>query len=259
MKRYVLALLVISMVAILAVSAMADTTTIQRGTNGTVRDAYIRLDGNPDTNFGNPADPTGLRLYPDSGYGSKGPRHNLQYFDVSGIAAGSTITSAVMGIYYNGSGADVTGLKVSKLRKSWVEGTGDIGATAIGDPTWNQQQFGQTNWEVAGATGATDIDLSDTKTYDVTGGVAGFRTVDITSFVNAWVNGGVTNNGLLMWGGVGVQNPYWLELPSEYSTVNMRPYLTITYTPAPVPEPGSLLALAGFGIAGFGMMRRRRA
>lgn len=236
---------------------VTQSVTIQRGTYGTVKDAYMRLDANPNDNFGNPLDPMGLRLYADSGYGSKGPRHNLIAFDLSSIAAGSTIISATFGEYYwPGTGSPaITGLKLSRVQPAttWVEGGGDTAATVFPWPTWNHREFGVTPWASAGATGAADIDLGATKTYDLSG-AAGFRTVDVTNFLEGWVNGGWTNNGMLMWGGIDPANAtagYWLESCSENGTVANRPYLTVVYgappcnAPAITAQPVSLVKPAG--------------
>ena len=272
MKYLVLVLLVAAMVIGLMVVASADSVTVQRGTYGTVIDAYIRDSEPPggttadaDTNFGNAVDPTGLRLYADSGYGGnqKGMRHNLIKFDLSSIAAGSTIISATFGTYYRNSGASPTiyDLHVSQLQagKSWVEGSGDSGATQLGDPTFNERQKGSGGWDVRGGTGALDIDIANSKSYTLSGG-AGYRTIDVTSFVNGWVNGGWENNGMLMWGGIDPTNSStrWYMDVSE-GALSVRPYLTIEYTPGPVPEPGSLMALGTLGVAALGFMRRRRA
>lgn len=262
MKRYVLALFVLTLLATMAAGAFATTVTVQRGTYGNAIDAYLRQDGMADTNMGDPVDPNGLRVYGDTGYGSKGQRHLLIMFDLSFIPTGSTINSAVFGQYYwYGTGRpDITDLKLSRLQPgtSWVEGRGDKLTTVSPWPTWNQREYGVTNWGAAGAVGAGDIDLGTTKLYNLSGG-DGYRTVTVTDFVNGWVNGGWANNGMLLWGGVDPANTgagYWFEACSE-STVS-RPYLMIDYTEAPIPEPSSLLALAGFGMAGLGFMRRRK-
>ncbi|MDO8587894.1 MAG: DNRLRE domain-containing protein, partial [Armatimonadota bacterium] len=232
------------------------TVTVQRGTYGTVKDVYIRT-SNPEEpgvdeniNFGNPFDPQALRLYADVGYGAKGPRHMLVWFDLSFIPAGATINWATFGEYYwLGAGRpDITGLKLSRLQPgaTWVEGGGDLLPTVNPWPTWNQREYGATNWGTAGATGAADKDDSTTKTYDLTGGTDGFRTVDVASFVNGWVNGGWTNNGMLMWGGNDPANgaTYWFESCSEDATVANRPYLTVNYTSGDTTPPGDVAGFA---------------
>ncbi|HOW84919.1 MAG TPA: DNRLRE domain-containing protein [Candidatus Aminicenantes bacterium] len=58
--------------------------------------------------------------------------------------------------------------------------------------------------------------------------VYGWRTVDLTALVQAWVNGTYPNYGFLM-----MQNatsPYTAYYSSEYATIAQRPRLTITYT-----------------------------
>ncbi|MDO8587803.1 MAG: carbohydrate-binding protein [Armatimonadota bacterium] len=211
--------------------------TVQRGTYGTVIDAYLRQDSSTgDINYGAPVGPTTLRLYADTGYGTKGPRHLLVRFDLSFIPSGSTINSATFGEYYwYGTGRpDITDLKLSRVQSSasWVEGGGDTSTTVNPWPTWNQREYGATNWGTAGATGSGDIDTSTSKTYGLTGGTDGFRTVDVASFVNGWINGGLTNNGMLLHGGNDAGNgaTYWFMGVCEDPTVANRPYLTVNYT-----------------------------
>jgi hypothetical protein len=274
MKYFVLVLLVL---VIAGGVAQAATTTIQdlttNGTSTAALDAYLRSDGQADQNFGAPSDVgvgpgADLRWYPDTNYGSKGPRHDLLWFDVSSVAPGATITSATLGIYLmrsSSSAPTVTGYQVSRLQQgsSWVEGLGGGTATAnVGEPTWNSRAYGGTSWATPGGTGASDIDLATSKTLGAVTSAqgSGYRTIDVTDFVQGWVNGTWTNTGMLLWGGAadGTGGYWWLGA-NENLNVGYRPYLTITYAPASVPEPSSLLAFAGFGIAGLGLIRRRRA
>jgi hypothetical protein len=243
----------------LAGAAEADILTVKditpAGDSPLVRDNNLRSDGGlADANHGIVAD---ARLYTDVNYDpTKGPRHNQFWFDVSGIPAGATINSATFGVFFQRSGGPaVTGFKLSRFKpgKGWVEGTSN-GTTALpGEPTWNSQKHQQTLWEVAGATGASDIDLGTTITFDKQGGISEWKTFDVTSWVVDWVNG-VENNGMLIWGGVGdgVAGVYWINRMSEYADVNLRPYLTVDY----VPEPVSAILLAAGSVL---LLRRRRA
>jgi hypothetical protein len=157
---------------------LQDTTA--DGSSSLVRDAYLRQevsgDGEGGHNYG--ISSLDVRFYPDAGFPSgKGPRHNLIWFDLSGIPAGSTITSATFGqyVYNGGSAPTVTGYRLSRVRlgNDWIEGVhGDVGNCGNGqgvgasanEPTWNQRKFGSNNWSTAGATNtATDIDETTSK------------------------------------------------------------------------------------------------
>lgn len=279
MKYFVLVLLVL---VVAGGVAQAATVTIQdlttNGTSTIAKDAYIRqtagTDGQGDVNFGSPTDigigpGADFRLYPDATVPSgKSQRHDLLWFDTSSIAPGATIASATLGVYLmrsSSSAPTVTGYQLSRVQggNSWVEGTGVGSTTALaGEVTWNSRVQGSTAWQTAGATGASDIDLATSKTLGTVtpSQGSGYRTVDVTDFVQGWVNGTWTNTGMLLWGGTGDgTGGYWWVGANENLNVGYRPYLTITYAPAPVPEPSSLLALAGFGLAGLGLIKRRRA
>src|SRR5439155_27348140 len=74
-----------------SVITVQDTTAT--GNSPSSLDSYLRQDGAADTNGG--AVFGDVRMYPDVNFASgKGPRHNLVWFDVSGIPAGSIINSA---------------------------------------------------------------------------------------------------------------------------------------------------------------------
>jgi hypothetical protein len=260
-------LVLVLVVFVLAVGvAQAASMTIQRGVNGTVSDGYIRAntatpDGAADANWGGAAGD--VRMYPDVNYNpSKSQRHNLVKFDLSGLA-GATITSATFGMYYSGNGPTVNDYKISRLNagKSWVEGVHSGAGVSAGEVTWNSQASGGAAWATAGATGAADIDVSTTMTWSLASGSGeGYRQFDITNWVRDWVSGAWENNGFNMYGGVGDgSTSYWLIGTSESGSTDVRPYLTINYTPAPAPEPGSLMALGTLGVAALGLMRRRRA
>ena len=259
MKKATVILLALVMAAMIATSAGAATVTISGPSQ--VQDAALRSD-NPDTNMGQNGDDKSWRLFPDT---NTVDRHNLMRFDLSGLA-GATINSATMGIYVRAqySPAPVTGYQISRLQagKSWVEGTNAWQEPAYaGDVTWNSQAHGSTLWATAGATGAADIDLATSISWDCSS-ADGYLTFDLGTFVQDWVDGSWENNGILFWGGSAGwidAGAYFWGYSSESAQTGRVPYLTIDYTEAPVPEPSSLLAFAIFGVAGLGFMRRRRA
>lgn len=257
--------------------SLCQGVTIQRGVYGTVKDTVLEAglvangsDANRvDLNMGAGGS---SRMYPDVGAPStKNARHFLYHFDTSGIPTGSTIQSATFGVYiYNGSNAPtITGYKLSRLRagREWIEGTGAESLALAGEPTWHCRasaggafpQNCNLNWTAQGCSDTTfDIDNTTTKTWDQTSGTAnGYKTFDITSWVNDWVNNSGTwpNNGMMIWGGVGPggSNYYWATYLSENGS--NTPYLSVSYVlscdpPTITAQPASLVKMAG-GSASF--------
>ena len=225
-----------------------DTTA--SGNSAAVRDNYMRQDGAADTNGGLAVGD--VRAYPDVGFASgKGPRHLQIWFDVSSIPAGSIINSATYGMRFIRNGASapaITGFKLSRFNsgKDWIEGTHVTDTVSAGEPTWNSQKHGTTLWSTPGATGAADIDLGTTITWDKTAALTEtvLRTeASLAGWVQGWVNTPADNNGMLMWGGVGPggANNYHLFVVSEDADIANRPFLTIDYTEVPEPATGLFL------------------
>lgn len=258
MKHLTIILFALMMATVIATSASADTVTISGPSQ--VQDAALRSDG-VDVNMGQNGDDRSWRMFPDT---NAIKRHNLMRFDLSGLA-GMQINSATMGIYirnYN-TPADVTGYQISRLKagKSWIEGTNSWQNPAYaGDVTWNSQAHDSILWATPGATGAADIDLATSISWNLTADTIGqYVTFDLTAFVREWANGSWENNGILFWGGSAPYDDpgaYYWGYSSESAATDRVPYLFVDYT---VPEPSSLVALAGFGLAGLGFVRRRRS
>ena len=244
----------------LAGVAKATSLTIQdqtpTGNDPRVRDANLRSDGWADGNLG-PSWGSGMRQHPDVGWpDGKGPRHTIIGFDVSSLNPAWTINSATFGVYFQRSGGPaITNFKLSRLQagKDWIEGTSGASPALTGEVTWNSQKHGQVLWEVVGATGASDVDMATTISWNKQASVSEWVTFDVKSWVQAWVNTSYQNNGMLIWGGQGPGGTaYWMPIMSEDTAVPARrPYLTIDYT---IPEPMSALLLA----AGSALRRRRR-
>jgi len=236
-------------------SAYGETLTIANGVPNyldLVDDAALRaegVDGEGDPwnegNIGNSTYYGSHRMYPDQGAASgRGPRRYLTRFDVSSIPSNATIISATMSLWYQRS-ADtaeaITGYKLSRLKagKSWAEGVGLSPATD-GSVTWNCQVTypvgnpSRLPWATPGATGDADIDLATTFTFDKSGpGISEWKDFNITSWVQAWVDGSWQNNGMVLWGGVGTGvNQYYGICGSETTDVsgNPRPKLVVNYT-----------------------------
>ncbi|MDO8588343.1 MAG: DNRLRE domain-containing protein [Armatimonadota bacterium] len=260
-------ILVLVMAAMIVAPAVADVVTVSGPSQ--VEDAVVRGD-EPDANLGQHAGDKVSRMFVDANGWGVG-RHWLVKFDLSAIPTGSTIVSATYGIYVRRNSGrtvpTVNDYQISRLQagKGWIEGLDDYERPArAGDVTWSHQAFGSTPWETGGATGASDIDLATSVSWDVAGNNIdpGYITVDLKNMVQDWVSGTWENNGMLHWGGtyetpVGDNQVYNWTYSSESIETTRLPYLTIEYTV--VPEPSSLLALAAFGAAGLGFIRRRRS
>lgn len=129
-------------------------------------------------------------------------------FDVSGLA-GKSIDSATLTVYMWNTDESVTSnttWSINKVTSSWVEST----------LTWNLQPT---------------FDSSPAATLTFTGNTIGNRVFDITALVQAWCNGGVTNNGIVI-----KQNDESSAVlagevyTSDYTTdTSKRPKLDITY------------------------------
>ena len=257
-----------------AAVTQADTLTIENGVPNylsLVDDAALRAEGTSDGvnpwaegNIGNATGYGSHRMYPDVGaWSGRGPRRYLTRFDLSSIPAGSIINSATMGLWFqrgNSSAEAISDYKLSRLQpgKAWSEGAGQAPAND-GSVTWNRQigyavgNTARVAWATPGATGAADIDLATTITFNKAGpGISEWKHFDISSWVQGWVNGSWQNNGTVLWGGVGTGtvDAYYGIVGSEDTTNSTKPMLIVDYT---VPEPTTLLLLVG----GLAIARRR--
>ena len=208
-----------------------------------VRDAKIRgNDTQPlaDANLGagrNDSDRF-YAYYKADGVTLQGRLNNfVQWFDVSSIPVGSTINSAYLTNYFGNSISihdhAILAVKLSRLLpgKGWAEGV-SLDPATDGSVTWNWQVGFTTAWATPGATDATDIDLSTTQTFDVPGNADQVTPtpvgVDITAWVQGWVNTPTNNTGMVMWGGtygdVGGEGRYFhvgvKENSSRFSLIN---------------------------------------
>ena len=162
-----------------------------------------------------------LMMSPDGGTSSLG----LVMFDLSGVPSGATVNSATLTLYQS-SNAQRGGVAVDLYRvtSAWNEAT----VTYTTRPSWNPAVV-------------SSLAIGD--------GSAGlFRSWNVTSSVQGWVNGTYANDGLLL-----MRNPdatLWPDFSSKESTTAAdRPSLSVDYSsPTGTPEP-SMLLLVGSGAA----------
>ena len=115
------------------------------------------------------------------------------------------------------------------------------GSTATtGEVTRHQRATGQLDWgppTQVGPQADTDYDTTRTATVSYTiAAVGSFVSLNVTSIVNAWYDGSLSNYGFLIHGSTDQTASYFRS--SEYSPNAYRPSLVVTYDPPPAPECG---------------------
>jgi len=195
-------------------------------------------------NSGSPGNNAGTTGWFDAGRdGAGGVRRDLLRFDLSGIPAGATVTSATLQltvVKVPANGPVNSTFDLFRMLAGWKEGTktGNSGAPATaGETTWNARILGTTNWTTPGAksdaaataSASTAVGSADNATYSWTG-------PGLTADVQLWVNDPAQNFGWL------------LTSRGESSSRSVRGFasrqsgadagtLTVVYTPAPNSPP----------------------
>ncbi len=121
------------------------------------------------------------------------------------IAVGSTISNATLSIYVTATD-NLDSINVHRMLSSWSEAS-----------TWNGMSSGVQ---------ANNVEASSTILTNFSSGQAGWVTITgITSTVQAWANG-AANQGFVLFGN---NADNWEFYSSEFTTVSLRPYLSITF------------------------------
>jgi pimeloyl-ACP methyl ester carboxylesterase len=159
----------------------------------------------------------------------------LKFNDVSQIPQGARIRSAVFRLYIfdmeNMSGGPVPfEVKAYKVNRAWVDR----------EASWQYARSG-VPWSAEGCNGqGTDRDYESVGTYTMqaTGKWASF---DVTSAMQAWVDGAASNQGVVLKGQGNVPNQGYELASAEYTTdASKRPELFVVYEyfqPTPTPTP----------------------
>ncbi|MCC6950227.1 MAG: DNRLRE domain-containing protein [Phycisphaerales bacterium] len=199
----------------------------------------------------------GQGVYVFSGRTSQGlVRRALLQFDLSLIPAGSTITSATLSLRSDQAQGSAT-YTLHRLLATWGEGSSDAGspggagtAATSGDATWLHRFHSTTTWTNAGG----DFVASASASTVVAGaGPYSWSGAGLVQDVQAWLDGGAISAGWALLGNEVNAGSAVRFGSSENATSNMRPELTIEYTPAPAPGAAGLGVLALLG----GLRRRR--
>lgn len=172
-----------------------------------------------------------------------GVRRALLKFDLSSLPAGATITEATLTLHLTRGNTEANPQFLHRVLAPWGEGTSSTGPdvfnnpggsgdfSTAGDATWIHSFFPGTNWTNAG--GDFDPTVSaGTIAGDVAGPVV-FAGSGIVSDLQGWQANPSTNHGWLikgLEGGAGNAKRFGSR---ENEFPNLRPSLTITFTPPP--------------------------
>jgi hypothetical protein len=172
---------------------------------------------NPDTNYG-----TNATMYLGAAGAGSNINRDLLKFDISGIPAGATITSAILSLwlYENTSASNARIARVYRLKLAFNES----------QSTWNSRSTGN-SWNSAGAFGVADCEQTDIGSLSIAAAEGlGEKQWSLTpAKVQEWFVGTFTNNGILV--KMDTENTDLHAFrSSDYATAGERPKLVIAYT-----------------------------
>jgi hypothetical protein len=163
-------------------------------------------------------------------------RRSLMRWDLSSLPDGATINSATLELYrYESDIFDPIQITLHTITHAWVEGTQmefwpEPGYTPDG-ATWETCD-GSEDW---GTSGGDYTPVVVAQTTLNSGAGAGWVSLDVTSAMQAWVQSGTPNYGLLMRPHSG--HGYCYFASGEYENNEYRPRLTINYSTGGTPGP----------------------
>jgi hypothetical protein len=151
------------------------------------------------------------------------PRHILLKFDLTGIPSGIKLNNASLELYLSNKNGSSDFVNVHRLTTDWLEGDGN-GAGSSGDlgATWDEREAGS-NWTTAGG----DYDSAAYPPSSNTVSENSWQKWDVTSLVNAWIQGSQNNFGMILIPeNDSVENSFE---SSDGIDPNLYPKLTISY------------------------------
>jgi hypothetical protein len=183
---------------------------------------------------------------------------SLVQFDLSTVPVSATVGAAweSLDCWYQTT-TDTMNAAVYPLLVPWFEGAKDNAAPDGGQDgsTWDLRNAnGSVSWGAVGSLAGTDYVLTPTNVISITG--TGTFTWNVTSDVQAWASGTITNYGHLF------RNPdeatgttkkyFWSATGAD---VSLRPRLTISYTvPGGLASSAYYVAKTGSDISGTGTL-----
>ena len=208
---------------ILALSAEADTTLNERS---------------PDNNMGGHDQ---ILVGTAGTQGGSSSRRGLFRFDIAGsIPMGATIDSATLSLTVTGESQDAGGdisHSLYRVLVSWGEGDKNGSGGQLADSeeaTWNERDFGVSEWSEAGGAARTDYVATSSATANVSG-FGAFSWNGLKEDVQIWLDNPNQNFGwIFISDSEGILNTGKRYGSSEHDVEANRPVLTVAYTPAEI-------------------------
>ena len=145
----------------------------------------------------------------------------MQFLGLSNITGPVTVTNAVLGMQVSGATAFTDPITIHQLKLP----------VSMTQATWNERQTG-VSWP-NGGNDPTTIEAAAASTTAATGSVGTFVTwsgAGLNALVQGWINGTITNNGILIARLDTTPNSRSSTFrSSNNATLTARPYLTVTY------------------------------
>ena len=186
-------------------------------------DAAAGVDSYVQSNQAATNNANGATLYVGEWSGASFVNRSMMQFDLSSIPANAKIDSATLTLtIVTKNGASVAGtLGAYRLKREWVEN----------QVTWTVYSTGN-NWQTAGGFGADDCEQTNIgeRILDpavLAGTEALTWTLDAAK-VQEWIDGTLTNNGLLLKMATESDNDFGFA-SSDHATASARPKLEVIY------------------------------
>lgn len=207
------------MIGTAAAGCSASCGTGGQGSSGVLISLIASADtslwqANPTTNFGGDAQ---LWEYP---WAPSWTHRGLVQFDLSSIPANATISAAVLELRETTTYGSTRTIALHRVTRSWSES----------QATWSVAASG-TDWTTAGGDFTPASTAATSLTWD---GILGWDSWNVTSDVQAFVNGSQQNYGWLIKDqSEDSSQAYWFfHSREEADPSDYRPKLTISYVPA---------------------------
>jgi hypothetical protein len=253
----------VMVVLLVSTAARADTITIFASRDNTIfQDLPANSDGG------------GAALFVGETQTSSARRALIDFNIAANIPAGATITSVQFSLFQEQVGRGDTSarpIQLHRLLDDWGEGTTGQGMPAARSgqgfrtpadgttATWSHQFYNTVPWTnpggdfVATASGTTMVGITR-------GAYVWDSTPTMVADVQGWLDDPASNFGWLLMGLESTPGTARRFDSREAALSSVWPELTVTFSGAAVPEPGTLacLALGILGVAAYSRRRRKQ-